>query len=322
MAAQNRCAEIRLRAERKLGQYLADTPRNSGGRPKPVPGRNRFPTLAELGIDRKLSQRAQRVAAIPDADFEWYFRTALQKGWEITSMHLLSECERRQAVLKKQERIVGGRVGDLIEFARTGNRMGCIVLDPPWPIPGATTLPYDTMDIDQLKKLPIPDLAADRCHLHTWTLPNATHRLASDIIEHWGFRVVSEFAWVKPSLGRGNYWRNAHETLVTAVNTENDRFDDRFLRSWGEYPRGRHSEKPDEVRAMIERSSPGPRLELFARQLIPNWYVWGHEITTPLKGKPLTRNIWRKNESIGCGTCESSGRSVNDCFLRPRAPSS
>ena len=31
MAAQNRCAEIRLRAERKLGQYLEGTPRNSGG---------------------------------------------------------------------------------------------------------------------------------------------------------------------------------------------------------------------------------------------------------------------------------------------------
>jgi hypothetical protein len=28
MAAQNRCAELRLRAERKLGQYLAGTPRN------------------------------------------------------------------------------------------------------------------------------------------------------------------------------------------------------------------------------------------------------------------------------------------------------
>ena len=34
MVAQNRCAELRLRAERKLGQYLVGTPRNSGGRPK------------------------------------------------------------------------------------------------------------------------------------------------------------------------------------------------------------------------------------------------------------------------------------------------
>jgi hypothetical protein len=76
MAAQNRCAELRLRAERKLGQYLVDTPRNSGGRPKPVPLGNGFPTLDDLGITRKLSHRAQRLAAIPAKDFDWYLRTA------------------------------------------------------------------------------------------------------------------------------------------------------------------------------------------------------------------------------------------------------
>ena len=65
MAAQNRCAELGLRAERKLGQYLAGTPRNSGGRPKHVPLGNGFPTLDDLGITRKLPHRAQRLAEIP-----------------------------------------------------------------------------------------------------------------------------------------------------------------------------------------------------------------------------------------------------------------
>src|SRR5689334_10227771 len=65
LEAQNRCAELRLRAERKLGEYLADSERNGGGRPraaslpKPVPPGNTFfpspPTLDQLGIDRKLS---------------------------------------------------------------------------------------------------------------------------------------------------------------------------------------------------------------------------------------------------------------------------
>ena len=93
---------------------------------------------------------------------------------------------------------------------------------------------------------------------------------------------MSEFVWVKPSLGRGNYWRMSHETLVTAVRSENDRFDDRWLRSWMEAPRGRHSEKPDAVRALIERASPSPRLELFARKLAPGWFAWGHEIAESL----------------------------------------
>jgi hypothetical protein len=64
MTAQNRCAEIRLRAERMLGQYLAGTPRNSGSRPKPVPLENAFSTLDAFGITRKLSHRAYRLATL------------------------------------------------------------------------------------------------------------------------------------------------------------------------------------------------------------------------------------------------------------------
>jgi hypothetical protein len=97
MAAQNRCAEIRLRAERKLGQYLAGTRRNSGGRPKTVPLGNGFPTLDDLGITRKLSHRAQRLAAIPAKDFDWYLRMAAARGWEITTRLLLHYSKRRQA---------------------------------------------------------------------------------------------------------------------------------------------------------------------------------------------------------------------------------
>jgi N6-adenosine-specific RNA methylase IME4 len=138
------------------------------------------------------------------------------------------------------------------------------------------------IDVEDLKNLPVPELAAERCHLHLWTLPNSYHRIAYDVLEHWGFRVVSEFVWVKPSFGRGLYWRISHEILLTGVRSEFDHFDDRGLRSWIEAPRGRHSEKPGEVREMIERASPGPRLELFARKVVPGWFAWGHEISQPL----------------------------------------
>jgi N6-adenosine-specific RNA methylase IME4 len=171
-----------------------------------------------------------------------------------------------------------------MEFARTGPKMGCIVIDPPWPIAGSI-LPYTNVHLDDLKLLPIEELAADRCHVHLWRLPNSYHRAAYDLIEHWRFRVVSEFVWCKTQTGRGNYWRMSHEILLTAVQSDNDRFDDRSLRSWIEAPRGCHSEKPDVVRGMLERASPGPRLELFARKLVPGWFAWGHEIAEPLTGQ-------------------------------------
>src|SRR5689334_19190635 len=85
LEAQNRCAEVRLRAERTLGQFLASTQRHGGGRPrvgtgeppsKPVNSDDGFPRLSDLGISRQLSHRAQRLADIPDAEFERYLAAA------------------------------------------------------------------------------------------------------------------------------------------------------------------------------------------------------------------------------------------------------
>jgi hypothetical protein len=131
---------------------------------------------------------------VPITDFEAYFRDSQHEGWEITTRHLLLLSERRQASSRNRQRIVGGRVGDLIEFTRTGQKMGCIVIDPPWPIAGSILL-YIDVHVDSLKALPVGELAAERCHVLLWTLPNSYHRTAYDLVEHWGFRVVSEFVW-------------------------------------------------------------------------------------------------------------------------------
>lgn len=42
-------------------------------------------------------------------------------------------------------------------------------------------------------------------------------------------------------------------------------------------PRGEHSAKPEKMRQMIDRVSPGPRLEMFARRPADGWDLWGHE---------------------------------------------
>jgi N6-adenosine-specific RNA methylase IME4 len=283
MAAQNRCAELRLRAERKLGEFLATTSRLRG-RPKSIPQGKPLPRLFELGVTPKISHRAQRISAIPTVEFEGYLKNAYNGEWEITTRQLLYLCERRQAAAKNRQRIVGGQVSDLVEFAKSGQRIGTILIDPPWETPGSV-LPYLTVAPDDLRNLPIAKLAAERCHIHMWTQANDYLFQAKDIIESWGFRVVSQFAWVKPSLGQGNYWRVSHENLLTAVQNDQvrrDYFDDHSLRSWINAPRTSHSEKPDAVREMIERASPSPRLELFARKITRGWFCWGHEIAEPL----------------------------------------
>lgn len=45
----------------------------------------------------------------------------------------------------------------------------------------------------------------------------------------------------------------------------------------------RHSQKPDAVYDLIERVSPSPRLELFARQYRHGWEVSGDEIDSTVR---------------------------------------
>jgi N6-adenosine-specific RNA methylase IME4 len=67
--------------------------------------------------------------------------------------------------------------------------------------------------------------------------------------------------------------------------------------TWGFYPLQDHSHKPEEQFAIIERVSPGPYLELFARRR-PNekWAIWGNQVASdidipgyPVPDSPETR---------------------------------
>lgn len=187
--------------------------------------------------------------------------------------------------------IVGGLVDDLQKFIATGYRVGTIYADPPWLYDNqvtrsAASSQYYGMTFTELCDLPVGDLAWADAHLHVWTT-NGFLRECLDLIEAWGFEFKSTFVWVKPDPGIGNYWRNSHEFLLTAVRGDATRFADHNLRSWFECKRGRHSGKPEQVRDFIERASPKPWIELFARHPAPNWLSWGHEIRDSLLAQGL-----------------------------------
>jgi N6-adenosine-specific RNA methylase IME4 len=96
-------------------------------------------------------------------------------------------------------------------------------------------------------------------------------------MEAWGFEYKSCLVWVKPEMGIGNYWRVSHEFLLFGIRGKAP-FRDRGLKSWLECGRGPHSSKPEQVRQMIEKASPKPRLELFGRRVAEEWTVWGNQI--------------------------------------------
>ena len=178
-----------------------------------------------------------------------------------------------------------GVAENLESLIEEGKRFGVIYADPPWPYQNqstrsATSGVYKSgewrMTLDDLCNLPIAQLTVEKAHLHLWTT-NAFLFETKRIIEAWGFEYKSLFVWAKPQLGIGNYWRLSHELLLLGVKG-GQRFLDMSQRSWQELPRGRHSQKPEEVADIIEKVSPGPYLELFARRPRKNWTVWGNEI--------------------------------------------
>ena len=93
---QNKAAEIKLRAERRAGELLAQDERAKGSRgqlagrdasgaPMVVEPEKAAPTLADLGISWNQSSAWQIVAAIPEEDFESAIRTAVDGEKELTS---------------------------------------------------------------------------------------------------------------------------------------------------------------------------------------------------------------------------------------------
>lgn len=162
-----------------------------------------------------------------------------------------------------------------------GLRFGTIYADPPWAYEntaarGAAEGHYRTMTLDAIRGLPVPELASSRAHLHLWATTGFLGE-AFSVIRSWGFTYKSCFVWVKPVIGCGNYWRLAHEFLLLGVRGRAP-FRDKRQRSWLELRRGRHSGKPERVRDIIERVSPGPYLELFGRKPASGWVVFGDGI--------------------------------------------
>lgn len=158
---------------------------------------------------------------------------------------------------------------------------GTVYADPAWQYGnqgtrGSTGDHYVGMTVEQICALPVSRLAAEQSHLHLWTT-NAFLFDAQRVMQAWGYTYKSCYIWVKPQIGMGNYWRVSHEFLLLGVRG-NLTFAANNLRSWGEFRRGQHSAKPEQIRDLIHVASPGPRVELFARRAVEGWTCWGNEI--------------------------------------------
>lgn len=173
-------------------------------------------------------------------------------------------------------------------------RYRTIVADPPWDVkrldsPGAkgfgtntevlrsVPLAYPTMTVDAIAALPVSELAEADAHLYVWTI-NAYVESAYGIARQWGFSPSTLLTWCKTpmGLGMGGTFCQTTEHVLFARRGRCPA-PVRIDTTWWQWPRGRHSEKPEAFIDMVEQVSPGPRLEMFARRTRLGWNTWGHE---------------------------------------------
>ncbi len=145
------------------------------------------------------------------------------------------------------------------------------------------------MDIDEIKALPIGQLAATDCALFLWiTFPCLYEAL--DVLDAWGFTYKTvAFVWVKQNRqsdglfwGMG-YWTRANAELCILATRGRPRRKSAGVHQIILSHVEQHSKKPDEARdKIVALMGDLPRIELFARQKSPGWDVWGNEVDSTI----------------------------------------
>ena len=182
---------------------------------------------------------------------------------------------------------------ELVQFCG-GQKFKTILADPPWQFQNRTgkVAPehkrlnrYPTMKLEEIKALPVAEVADENSHLYLW-VPNALLIEGLSVMEAWGFQYKTNIVWEKirndggpDGRGVGFYFRNVTELLLFGVRGSHvrtlapGRSQVNLIRA----KKREHSRKPDEMIELIERCSPGPYLELFARGQREGWTLWGNQ---------------------------------------------
>ena len=105
VATVNNATEIRLLAERQMGEFLKQMPKNEGGNPKLTGSRAEpvAPTLASIGITKKQSSTAQKLAAIPEPEFRERIAVAKCDGGKLSTAKVLDLCPAAKRAAKEAE---------------------------------------------------------------------------------------------------------------------------------------------------------------------------------------------------------------------------
>jgi N6-adenosine-specific RNA methylase IME4 len=288
--------ETRMEARWFLGKALAQIERGTGpGRGKKISGSEKsfLAVIREAGLDKNRAVDAQRLATLPEAELERAFAAAHKEG-RLCYLSGLIEIARPywyQASRVKKHQTIQAEASK----AKKPDSFGpfpLIYADPPWRFniyseKGAERTAdqhYPTLSDEEIKAyevhgVPMESVAHRNAVLLLWCTSSNIHR-ALDVMEAWGFEYKTQAVWDKMVTSLGLVFRNRHEVLLygTRGNMPGPQYQPSSMFT---IKRGKHSEKPAEIRKAIEKMYPdfnaATRLELFARGSIRGWSTYGFE---------------------------------------------
>lgn len=173
-----------------------------------------------------------------------------------------------------------------------------IYADPPWSYPktggitnsrGMAKQFYSTLSTEDICMLPINEIADDNCALLLWsTWPKLPE--AIKVIESWGFEYFGlGFEWIKKTktgkdfFGMG-YWTRANSEPCLLAFKGKLKPQDHSIRQIVEAEIDVHSRKPAKIREkIVSLMGDLPRIELFAREKVEGWDVWGNEVESDIE---------------------------------------
>ena len=279
LESQNEAAEIKIRAERKAGEMLAQMPKAQGARTDLTSSAmDEVTTYREILTEQEISDatanRWQAIANLPEDIFEEHITETKADGKELTTAGLIRVAKFENAKLDKT-------IPPPIQ-----GKYRIIYADPPWKygdqflIEGykiSAEQHYPVLSIQELCLLPIKDISEDNAVLFLWV----TSPLLEDsfkIIDAWGFEYKTSFVWDKIKHNMGHYNSVRHEFLLVCTKGSCVPDNPKLYDSVQSIERTDHSVKPEEFRNIIDDLYPtGNRIELFSRSEVNGWHRWGNE---------------------------------------------
>jgi len=176
-------------------------------------------------------------------------------------------------------------------FESINKKYNTIVIDPAWNISmsgdvkrgrekRAKRLGYKTMTLEQIKQIPINQIANKGSHIYLWTT-NKFLREAFNVFDSWGVNFHLILVMVKPSgiAPAMGYVFGTEFCLLGFYGKPMQKFLDIGKLNWIKHlnKHGNHSVKPDEFYNLVREMSPEPRIDIFSRRIIAGFDCWGDE---------------------------------------------